>query len=63
MKNKPKPPNISKFNLEWVKQALDYFKEFLKVTKFPYPVRNGTRGSEFGYPEWLIMFIAILSIG
>lgn len=52
----------SKLNPEWVKEARDYFKKFLKVTKFPHPVRNGTRGSEFDYPEWLIMFIAILSV-
>lgn len=51
-----------KLNPKWVKEARDYFKEFLKVTKFPHPVRNGTRGSEFDYPEWLIMFIAILSV-
>ena len=29
---------------------------------FPHPERNGERGSKFSYPEWLIMFIAILSV-
>jgi hypothetical protein len=53
---------IPKLNPKWVKEARDYFKEFLELTKFPHPVRNGTRGSEFEYPEWLIMFIAILSV-
>lgn len=51
-----------KLNPQWIKQTRDYFLEFLKVTKFPHPVRNGTRGSEFDYPEWLIIFIAILSV-
>lgn len=58
---KRKTQTVSKLNPDWVKQALDYFKEFLQVTKFPHPVRNGTRGSTFEYPEWLIMFIAVLA--
>jgi hypothetical protein len=62
MKHTPQPSNIPRLNPQWVKQSRDYFKEFLKVTKFPHPVRNGTRGSEFDYPEWLIMFIAVLSV-
>ena len=56
----PKP--IPKLNPKWIKQTRDYFLDFLKVTKFPHPVRNGVRGSKFDYPEWLIMFIAILSV-
>lgn len=51
-----------KLNPEWVKEARSYFKEFLEVTEFPHPKRNGARGSEFEYPEWMIMFIAILSV-
>lgn len=54
--------DVPKINPAWIKNACGYFKEFLKATKFPHPVRNGTRGSEFDYPEWLIMFIAILSV-
>lgn len=54
--------HISKLNAEWVAQTRDYFKEFLKVTKFPHPVRNGNRGSEFEYPEWLIMLIGVISV-
>jgi hypothetical protein len=57
----PKHP-APKLNPEWVREARDYFKQFLKVTKFPHPVRNGARGSEFDYPEWLVMFIAVLSV-
>jgi hypothetical protein len=56
------PKQIPKLNPEWIKKTRDYFLDFLKVTKFPHPVRNGTRGSEFDYPEWLIIFIAILSV-
>ncbi len=53
---------VSRLNPEWVRQARDYFREFLEETGFPHPVRNGARGSEFSYPEWLIMFIAVLSV-
>ena len=52
----------SKLNSAWIKQARAYFLEFLKVTKFPHPLRNGQRGSAFEYPEWLIMFIAVLAV-
>ncbi len=54
--------NTSKLNPQWVRQARQYFQEFLEVTQFPEPVRNGTRGSAFTYPEWLIMFIAVLAV-
>ena len=53
---------IPKLNPAWVKEALRYFKEFLKTTHFPHPTRNGSRGTEFAYPEWLIMFLAVLSV-
>jgi hypothetical protein len=52
----------SKLNPEWVRAARDDFREFLNVTQFPHPVRNGTRGSTFDYPEWLIMFMAVLAV-
>lgn len=32
------------------------------MTNFPDPIRNGARGSYFEYPEWLIMFLAVLSV-
>lgn len=51
-----------KLNPEWVRETRDQFKKFLKETKFPHPDRDGTRGSKFSYPEWLIMFIAVLSV-
>lgn len=56
------PKQTSKLNAQWVIEALHHFKEFLTVTKFPHPVRNGARGSEFEYPEWMIMFIAVLAV-
>jgi len=40
----------------------DDFKAFLKETDFPSPDRIGERGPTFKYPEWLIMFIAVLSV-
>jgi len=58
----PKQKPKARINPEWVKEARDYFKKFLKETKFPHPNRNGARGSKFSYPEWLIMFIAVLSV-
>ena len=58
----PMPKQTSKLNPQWVREALRHFKEFLTVTKFPHPVRNGERGSEFEYPEWMIMFIAVLAV-
>jgi hypothetical protein len=53
---------LSKLNPKWVKQTCQEFRDFLKMTHFPDPVRNGRRGSQFEYPEWLIMFIAVLSV-
>lgn len=52
----------SKLNPAWITQTRKYFLEFLKVTKFPHPERNGTRGSKLNYPEWLIMFIAVVPV-
>ena len=59
---KSMPKQTPKLNPKWIKETRDYFLKFLKVTKFPHPARNGTRGSKFEYPEWLIMFIAVLSV-
>jgi hypothetical protein len=55
-------PTITKLNPKWVKETRDYFRRFLKETGFPHPKRNGSRGSKFDYPEWLIMLIGILSV-
>lgn len=53
---------VSKLNSAWITQTRKYFLEFLQVSKFPHPQRNGDRGSKFSYPEWVIMFIAVLSV-
>lgn len=53
---------ISKLNPEWITETRQYFLDFLELTSFPHPRRNGTRGSGFDYPEWLIMFIAVLAV-
>jgi hypothetical protein len=53
---------VPKLNPDGVREARDYFRKFLKVTNFPHPRRNGGRGSGFEYPEWMIMFIAVLSV-
>ena len=53
---------ITKLSPEWIRQTPRGFRHFLKETKFPNSARLGERGPEFKYPEWLIMFIAILSV-
>ena len=45
---------ISKLNPEWITATRQYFLNFLELTKFPHPERNGRRGSSFDYPEWKI---------
>ena len=52
----------SQLNPDWVREARDDFRKVLKVTQFPHPVRNGSRGSTFDDPEWLIMCMAILAV-
>lgn len=56
------PKQTPKLNPKWIRETRNYFIKFLRVTKFPHPKRNGSRGSEFDYPEWLILFIAILAV-
>jgi hypothetical protein len=53
---------ITKLNPEWISVTKKYFLDFLEATKFPHPERNGTRGSKFEYPEWMIMLIAVLAV-
>ena len=51
-----------KISKKWIEQNRLLFREFLDETDFPDPQRLGERGPVFKYPEWLIMFIAILSV-
>ena len=51
-----------KISKKWIEQTRDYFREFLNETDFPDLDRSGERGPKFYYPEWLIMFIAVLSV-
>lgn len=53
---------VRKLSPQWIRQTLKDFRSFLRETRFPNPVRLGERGPELKYPEWLIMFIAILSV-
>ena len=54
---------VSKLSREWIRRVRADFRSFLTETGFPDPKREeGSRGPEFEYPEWLIMFIAILSV-
>lgn len=62
MKRPSNSTTVSKLNPKWVKQVRQDFRKFLHMTNFPDPVRNGTRGSYFEYPEWLIMLIAVLAV-
>ena len=52
----------SKISNCWISETRDDFRAFLDETNFPDPERLGERGLAFTYPEWLIMFIAILSV-
>jgi len=51
-----------KISSKWIEQTREYFRDFLDETDFPDPDRTGERGPKFQYPEWLIMFIAVLSV-
>lgn len=53
---------VQKISKKWIEQNRLLFREFLDETDFPDPQRLGERGPKFRYPEWLIMFIAILSV-
>ena len=53
---------VRKISKKWIEQTRDYFREFLNETDFPDPDRLGERGPKLYYPEWLIMFIAVLSV-
>jgi hypothetical protein len=52
----------NKISTRWIRETRDDFRDFLDETDFPDPERLGERGPVFKYPEWLIMFIAILSV-
>ena len=52
----------NKISARWIRETRDNFRAFLDETNFPDPERLGERGPKFKYPEWLIMFIAILSV-
>jgi hypothetical protein len=54
--------NAQKISKKWIEQNRLQFREFFDETDFPDPQRLGERGPKFQYPEWLIMFIAILSV-
>lgn len=51
-----------KISAEWIRENKTFFLKFLEETRFPNPLRDGKRGPMFAYPEWLIMFIAILAV-
>lgn len=53
---------VNKISTRWIRQSRDDFRAFLDQTGFPDPQRLGERGPVFRYPEWLIMFIAIVSV-
>ena len=52
----------SKISMRWISETRDEFRAFLEETNFPAPERIGERGPKFKYPEWLIMFIAVLTV-
>jgi hypothetical protein len=52
----------NKISTRWIRETRDDFRAFLDETDFPDPERLGERGPVFKYPEWLVMFIAVLSV-
>lgn len=54
--------HVCKISKDWIAEERKRFIEFLEETDFPEPERLGERGPEFTYPEWLIMFISVLSV-
>lgn len=64
MKSKAKLtlPDASKINPAWLRHESQEFYAFLELTGFPEPVRDGTRGTAFTYPESFILFIAVLAV-
>ena len=51
-----------KISDKWIEQTREFLRDFIDETDFPDPDRTGERGPKFQYPEWLIMFIAVLSV-
>jgi hypothetical protein len=52
----------NKISTCWIRKTRKEFRAFLDETDFPDPLRLGERCPAFKFPEWLIMFIAILSV-
>lgn len=52
----------NKISTAWIRETRKDFRAFLDETDFPDPKRVGERGPAFTYPEWVIMFIAVLSV-
>ena len=51
-----------KISENWILETRELFRDFLDETNFPDPERLGERGPTFKYPEWIIMFIAVMSV-
>ena len=47
---------------EWIRSCRKTFREFLRETGFPDIERHGERGPSFTFPEWLVMFIAVIGV-
>jgi hypothetical protein len=56
------PRKANKISTPWIRETREAFRDFLDETDFSDPERLGERGPKFKYPEWLIMFFAILSV-
>jgi len=56
------PAFVGKINPNWIQKTRTYFRSFLKKTNFPEIQRHGEKGDTFTYPEWLILFIAVLAV-
>ena len=52
----------NRISTRWIRETRNAFRSFLDETNFPAPERLGERGPKFQYPDWQIMFIAVLSV-
>ncbi len=52
----------NKISTRWIRETRNEFRAFLDETDFRDAPRLGGGGPVFKYAEWLIMFIAILSV-
>ena len=62
MKTKPTAAPVPKISKAWLRHEMREFYGFFKLTAFPEPLRDGTRGTAYTYPESFVMLLAVLAV-